>query len=209
MPYNAREATANCICTRPDESTYHPSGKRRLTPRELACIQGFRCDYQFHGNLTAVQKQIGNAVPPYVGKQFNQQIAQTLDKFYDGKIDQFGNSIPQQLSVPNSAQQVNSSMGIIRSSTVAGPSKMRGLSHARSSMSTSTSVIGVKRGGISNAGIDRLAARTRAISIDDDAKSNGSVIMIEDSDDDLVLVETPRKRVCKGKGKETVIDLTR
>jgi hypothetical protein len=172
---------------------------RKLTPRELACIQGFRWNYEFHGNRTAVQKQIGNAVPPYVWKQFVEQITGTLDDFYDGKIDQFGNAVPQQPSTASSMRYANPSRGIMPPGVISGPTRTPGHSPARASMSTSPSAIGVKRGGGSSAGIDGLSARTRAISISDDD---------DDDDDDVEEVGTPRKRACKGKGKEKVIDLT-
>ena len=46
----------------------HPSGERPFTLRELACIQTFPVDYQFHGLLGEKKRQIGNAVPPILGK---------------------------------------------------------------------------------------------------------------------------------------------
>ncbi|EKD14577.1 uncharacterized protein L3040_000099 [Drepanopeziza brunnea f. sp. 'multigermtubi'] len=45
---------------------YHPSGKRDLTLREYASLQGFPPKHCFRG--TYVKKQIGNAVPPVVAK---------------------------------------------------------------------------------------------------------------------------------------------
>ena len=41
----------------------HPSGKRRMTVRELASIQNFPLDYKFSGSRTDCYRQIGNAVP--------------------------------------------------------------------------------------------------------------------------------------------------
>lgn len=43
---------------------YHPSGKRELTLRELACLQGFPHDHRFVGSQTSIRTQIGNAFPP-------------------------------------------------------------------------------------------------------------------------------------------------
>ena len=41
---------------------------RRLSIRELAAIQTFPDDYEFYGGYTSQRKQIGNAVPPLLGK---------------------------------------------------------------------------------------------------------------------------------------------
>lgn len=45
----------------------HPSGKRRMSCRELAAIQSFPMNYEFCGNNSSVYRQIGNAVPPLLG----------------------------------------------------------------------------------------------------------------------------------------------
>lgn len=42
---------------------------RRLRAREVASIQTFPLDYLFIGNRRIIQKQIGNAVPPLLGKK--------------------------------------------------------------------------------------------------------------------------------------------
>ena len=46
----------------------HPNGKRRMTGRELATVQGFPADFVFEGRLSSVYRQIGNAVPPGLAK---------------------------------------------------------------------------------------------------------------------------------------------
>lgn len=51
----------------------HPNGKRRMTCRELATIQSFPLDYVFYGNASSVYRQIGNAVPPLLGKAVAEQ----------------------------------------------------------------------------------------------------------------------------------------
>jgi DNA (cytosine-5)-methyltransferase 1 len=46
----------------------HPYQNRALTPREGARLQGFEDKFQFIGNRAQVVKQIGNAVPPLLGR---------------------------------------------------------------------------------------------------------------------------------------------
>ncbi len=56
----------------------HPLRNRALTPREGARLQSFDDNYVFCGSRTQVVKQIGNAVPPLLGKAVGKAIAQTL-----------------------------------------------------------------------------------------------------------------------------------
>lgn len=46
----------------------HPYQDRALTPREGARLQGFEDSYIFKGSRTQIVKQIGNAVPPLLGR---------------------------------------------------------------------------------------------------------------------------------------------
>ncbi|MGJ9385183.1 DNA cytosine methyltransferase [Salipaludibacillus sp. CF4.18] len=46
----------------------HPFQNRALTLREEARIQGFDDNFKFYGSRTQIVKQIGNAVPPLLGK---------------------------------------------------------------------------------------------------------------------------------------------
>ncbi len=46
----------------------HPFQDRALTPREGARLQGFADSYIFRGSRAQIVKQIGNAVPPLLGK---------------------------------------------------------------------------------------------------------------------------------------------
>lgn len=46
----------------------HPNQNRALTPREGARIQSFPDNFVFKGNRQQIVKQIGNAVPPLLGK---------------------------------------------------------------------------------------------------------------------------------------------
>jgi len=56
----------------------HPNCDRALTPREGARIQSFDDDFQFAGNRSQVVKQIGNAVPPLLGKAIGEALAAIL-----------------------------------------------------------------------------------------------------------------------------------
>ena len=57
---------------------YHPVEDRYLTPREAARIQSFPNDFVFEGSRVSQWRQIGNAVPPGLGKA----IGKTLKKLY-------------------------------------------------------------------------------------------------------------------------------
>ncbi|MBQ8985586.1 DNA cytosine methyltransferase [Candidatus Saccharibacteria bacterium] len=52
----------------------HPELDRAITPREAARIQSFPDSFRFLGSKTFVCKQIGNAVPPLLGKAIGESI---------------------------------------------------------------------------------------------------------------------------------------
>lgn len=56
----------------------HPKCDRALTPREGARLQSFDDEFQFAGNRSQVVKQIGNAVPPLLGKAIGEVLAEVL-----------------------------------------------------------------------------------------------------------------------------------
>lgn len=56
----------------------HPVLNRALTPREGARLQSFDDDFEFFGNRSQITKQIGNAVPPLLGKAIAQQVKKFL-----------------------------------------------------------------------------------------------------------------------------------
>jgi len=60
----------------------HPFLNRSITPREAARIQSFHDDFVFYGPKSSVCRQIGNAVPPLLGKAIGQAIldAYTTDR---------------------------------------------------------------------------------------------------------------------------------
>lgn len=53
---------------------YHPVENRYLTQREAAALQSFPNDFKFFGPLSAQWRQIGNAVPPLLGKAIGSAI---------------------------------------------------------------------------------------------------------------------------------------
>lgn len=53
---------------------FHPTENRYLTQREAASLQSFPNDFQFYGPLSAQWRQIGNAVPPLLGRAIGNAI---------------------------------------------------------------------------------------------------------------------------------------
>lgn len=58
----------------------HPTQARGLTPREAARIQSYPDDYFFRGSYTKTYMQIGNSVPPLLGRA----IAKIIKKYLKG-----------------------------------------------------------------------------------------------------------------------------
>ncbi len=59
----------------------HPTQARGLTPREAARIQSYPDDYYFRGAYTKTYMQIGNSVPPLLGRA----IASVIKKYIRGE----------------------------------------------------------------------------------------------------------------------------
>lgn len=56
----------------------HPFQDRALTPREGARLQGFPDEFRFIGTRAQVIKQIGNAVPPLLGRVIAESLARVV-----------------------------------------------------------------------------------------------------------------------------------
>ncbi len=56
----------------------HPSQHRTLTPREAARIQSFDDSYVFAGSMTEIAAQLGNAVPPLLGRAIATSVTEML-----------------------------------------------------------------------------------------------------------------------------------
>ena len=56
----------------------HPTQNRTITPREAARIQSFDDTYLFKGSITQIGAQIGNAVPPLLGRAIAGAVANLL-----------------------------------------------------------------------------------------------------------------------------------
>ncbi len=63
----------------------HPKDSRTLTVREAARIQTFPDRYRFAGPPSAAFRQIGNAVPPFLGEQLGMAIRASLDEPHAGR----------------------------------------------------------------------------------------------------------------------------
>lgn len=51
----------------------HPTQDRAISVREAACLQTFPLDFEFHGSLNSMARQVGNAVPVLLAERFGQR----------------------------------------------------------------------------------------------------------------------------------------
>jgi DNA (cytosine-5)-methyltransferase 1 len=67
------------------QSYYHPTEDRYLTQREAARLQSFPNNFIFEGPVSAQWRQIGNAVPPLLGRSIGKAILNMLKAYETGK----------------------------------------------------------------------------------------------------------------------------
>ena len=64
----------------------HPSQARGLTPREAARIQSYPDYYFFRGSYTKTYMQVGNSVPPLLGKVIAEAVKKSIEEVQNGSI---------------------------------------------------------------------------------------------------------------------------
>ena len=84
-----REVSPTIMTSR--HTYFHPTKTRYLTCREAAAIQSFPNRYKFEGTVSQQWRQIGNAVPPLLGKAVGKAILKMLKekkkaKFMESRV---------------------------------------------------------------------------------------------------------------------------
>lgn len=69
---------------------FHPTECRYLTPREAAKLQSFPNEFLFTGPLSSQWRQIGNAVPPLLGKVLGHHLLSILKRKNNSKSEKNG-----------------------------------------------------------------------------------------------------------------------
>lgn len=80
MVWEKPSVTIRTEYTKPEKGRYlHPVSDRAISIHEGARLQGFPDDYLFVGSLTAITKQIGNAVPIPLGRALGRLLLPGID----------------------------------------------------------------------------------------------------------------------------------
>jgi len=78
LDYPADTITGNCGCVSAPGRFIHPTQNRAITVREAARLQSFPDEYRFFGSMRDMYRQVGNAVPPLLGKAIAKAIKKVL-----------------------------------------------------------------------------------------------------------------------------------
>ncbi len=79
LRWDAPSVTIRTCFLHMDKGRYiHPEANRPITLREGARLQSFPDDFVFHGSMTSIARQIGNAVPPKLARAVADAIAVRL-----------------------------------------------------------------------------------------------------------------------------------
>lgn len=79
LELNKPSVTIRTAAYNPTKGRYiHPTHHRGLTTIEMAVLQSFPYNYRFFGGIQDVGRQIGNAVPPLMGKVLGERIIKIL-----------------------------------------------------------------------------------------------------------------------------------
>ena len=79
LAWDRPSVTVTTRCRTPSCGRFaHPDQHRGLSIREAALLQGFPPDFVFEGHFDDKFKQIGNAVPPLVARQFAEHVVRLL-----------------------------------------------------------------------------------------------------------------------------------
>jgi len=92
----------------------HPIENRYITPREAARLQGFPDDFLFHGTLTSVQRQVGNAVPVQLATAVTKAVLEHIERHepLGLGVDMYGQGCFPALSLFSGAGGMD--MGVLR-----------------------------------------------------------------------------------------------
>ena len=83
LSWDEPSLTLTCNPAQNQTERCHPTETRPLNLREYARIQTFPDNWDFHGSITSVYKQIGNAVPVNLAYHVGRCLTAMLDNSYD------------------------------------------------------------------------------------------------------------------------------
>ena len=80
LSWDEPSLTLTCAPAQKQTERCHPDETRPLTIREYARIQTFPDEWEFHGSLSSVYKQIGNAVPVNLAYAIGRSLVSVLNQ---------------------------------------------------------------------------------------------------------------------------------